>query len=399
MKKTIRVMLISFCILALAACGDKNAVTSISSQEESFSSYATEESVDSVEETSDVEQSLYNVDLFNIIDEPARQTLNALYDNNAIDAYINNRFENAVTSAELTDIANEYVALWKSEMDHAISQFTSSLSEDKLTAFNQGQASWKQSIDDNLRFHSQCLLSDGFASELAYKIPVYTASLYKKRAFEIKYLDYLVNGESFNPALSFTSDGENTDYNELLSGYSDFNNAVKENRFQESYENTNLAFYSAINSDKSYEWSSMLIEANGRYQRHKENSPIYFTNSTVDINGDGTNELILSFSDGTLLAVFTMRDGQAVLLDAYWPRYKGAISDNKLYAFSSGGVDNYSYKTEQLSESGNLNTIESVGYTNGEYTHLKNDEQKSITKAEFEEIVAGYQTVIGSAWD
>ena len=133
--------------------------------------------------------------------------------------------------------------------------------------------------------------------------------------------------------------------------------------------------------------------------RHKENSPIYFTNSTVDINGDGTNELILSFSDGTLLAVFTMRDGQAVLLDAYWPRYKGAISDNKLYAFSSGGLDNYSYKTEQLSESGNLNTIESVGYTNGEYTHLKNDEQKSITKAEFEEIVAGYQTVIGSAWD
>ncbi len=49
--------------------------------------------------------------------------------------------------------------------------------------------------------------------------------------------------------------------------------------------------------------------------------------SLGDINGDGTDELVYLLRDHTVLAIFTMCEGQPRLLDAFWDRYRGYINE------------------------------------------------------------------------
>lgn len=208
MKQALCVIIIFIFILTFCSCNRKITDINNFSQEEidncSYEFSDLEETDCSIEVVTAFKVCFHDVDLYNIVDYDTKGMLNALYENNSVDTYINNKFESSTTTSELMNVANEYVSLWKLEMDYAISLFTKSLNEDDISIFNDAQDSWKQHIDNNLKLHSQCLLSNGSASELAYKMPVYLASLYKKRTFEIKYLDYIVNGKSSILSLSFS---------------------------------------------------------------------------------------------------------------------------------------------------------------------------------------------------
>ena len=57
-----------------------------------------------------------------------------------------------------------------------------------------------------------------------------------------------------------------------------------------------------------------------------------------DLNQDGVQELFWVRRDHSILAVFTVHGGEAVLLDTFWPRHKGYVSGNgELYGYGSGG--------------------------------------------------------------
>ena len=71
----------------------------------------------------------------------------------------------------------------------------------------------------------------------------------------------------------------------------------------------------------------------------KPNGSSDFGYAIKDINGDGSVELILLRSDGTIVAVFTMHDQKPVLLDAFQNRYRCSLSDSgEIFTSGSNGA-------------------------------------------------------------
>ena len=94
-----------------------------------------------------------------------------------------------------------------------------------------------------------------------------------------------------------------------------------------------------------------------------------------DLNGDGSDELILLLKDYTVIAVFSIVDGEPKLADRYLDRYRCyAIDESGLfYIYGSDGSDDWSYGIYHLSdECSELLLIaeygmESYDYDTGEY--------------------------------
>ena len=86
-----------------------------------------------------------------------------------------------------------------------------------------------------------------------------------------------------------------------------------------------------------------------------ENRKEAFGYALRDLNGNGKDELVLTFHnyfDGyTVLAIFSMTDGKPILLDSFQPRYRCTIdSDGTLFVRGSSGaayLDNYIYIISQ----------------------------------------------------
>lgn len=103
------------------------------------------------------------------------------------------------------------------------------------------------------------------------------------------------------------------------------------------------------------------------------------------MNSDNTPELFWVRADHSIVAIFTCRNGQVVLLDAYWSRYRACINrDRQLFTRgSSGAADNYSdflslTDKGQLVPSYRFYSTSSTGtVTYHEYTH---EETTQITE-------------------
>ena len=96
-----------------------------------------------------------------------------------------------------------------------------------------------------------------------------------------------------------------------------------------------------------------------------------------DLNGNGNNELILILKDYTIMAIFSMADGNPKLLDYFWPRHRCAIYDTgMLYTLSSGGAVFWECTIWQISQDGNeLLAIEKYGSEDGLYKILDGEKQ------------------------
>ncbi len=125
-----------------------------------------------------------------------------------------------------------------------------------------------------------------------------------------------------------------------------------------------------------------------------------------DLNGDGSDELLLLLKDYSVLAVFSTADGKPKLVDNYWNRYYcNAIDKSNLlyiYCFYDSAEDWY-YTIERLSDDGSeLLLIERYGmetydYDKGErymephyYKVIDGktySEREIISKSEFDEFM------------
>ncbi len=111
----------------------------------------------------------------------------------------------------------------------------------------------------------------------------------------------------------------------------------------------------------------------------------------IDINKDGTNELILTTgNDYSILAIFTMLNGKPVLLDAFWNRYHGHIDiDGLLHIGGSSGWDHSISQIYRLSpESDQLELVSEIGsdghiYYKINFYKLVNNKKVSISEKEY----------------
>ena len=155
--------------------------------------------------------------------------------------------------------------------------------------------------------------------------------------------------------------------------------------------------------DLSLEWCNMFIELTLGIDSPSVSS---FGYVLKDINCDGTNELFIVREDNMIFAVYTLYDGVAHLLGAYWPRYECSfLESGELFIEGSGGAFVLDYKVQTLDEnSDNLVTVANFGYDISEhstapdmsiyYYEEVNGEKLTVDEARFNELFELYRDMI-----
>ena len=149
-----------------------------------------------------------------------------------------------------------------------------------------------------------------------------------------------------------------------------------------------------------YNWNNMIVDMTSGLK-----SPTLASFSYVlkDLNGDKIPELIWTNSEGSkIYAVFTIDKGKAMLLDAYWSRYVGVITDSgEIFTRGSGGSSVYEYTVNKLDfeEAGLMKEILCFGRENDSYYKIEDGARTEISKDDFESILAGNPFKFGASWD
>ena len=126
-----------------------------------------------------------------------------------------------------------------------------------------------------------------------------------------------------------------------------------------------------------------------------------------DLNKDGTPELFWVRTDYSIVAVFTVKNGEAVLLDAFGTRYKGYVSEKgELYGWGSGGEQDQRCGVYRLTEEGQLEN--KCGFSAGIdffgdptkmiYKEVTDSQTKEITAERFESLEKEYPREQSKTW-
>jgi|GEM_PF-5384732 len=123
-------------------------------------------------------------------------------------------------------------------------------------------------------------------------------------------------------------------YDGVISEFRKYVNLVDEVDFDTAREAD--VFLEPKHGYKSYEWGCMRDPiAMSDFEEHPENRYKYGY-AIKDINGNGTEELILLYKDGSIMAIITNFDENVILIDAFWSRYRCYI-DREGYIITQGG--------------------------------------------------------------
>ena len=145
--------------------------------------------------------------------------------------------------------------------------------------------------------------------------------------------------------------------------------------------------------DLAYHWDCMIIEANIWSYRGFPKTREAYGYALKDLNGNGSPELILLLEDFTVLAVFSMTDGKPNILDAFWPRYSCAITDQgELITHGSSAAAYWADCIWQVSQDdGELILIEEHGLNGMDnWYKVVDGEKQSIKQSDFDEFCNMY---------
>lgn len=119
-----------------------------------------------------------------------------------------------------------------------------------------------------------------------------------------------------------------------------------------------------------------------------------------DINKDSIDEMFWVDSCSNVLAIFTVEDNNAILLDAFWPKYKCVLTDDDyIYTCTIGGAKYNLYELKQMEKDcKSFNTYKSVGVepvkVNGicvdEYYKIENGKKITISKNEYNQFLIDF---------
>jgi len=106
-----------------------------------------------------------------------------------------------------------------------------------------------------------------------------------------------------------------------------------------------------------------------------------------DLNGDDSPELLWTSANcEKVFAIFTIDQGKAVLLDAYWQKHKAIVLETgEIWTMSIGGTNIFEYKCCLLDQrnSTSLNITLCFGYEKEDYFEEKNTNRFLISKEKF----------------
>ncbi len=143
------------------------------------------------------------------------------------------------------------------------------------------------------------------------------------------------------------------------------------------------SLFPAPDAQHDYHWSCMVIELVTNMDLPEQETPIRY--QLLDLNADGTDELILTKNDGEILAIYKKNpDGEAVLLDAFWSRYTAAINAaGQVFVQSSSGAGHYAYELYQVApRETQLELVQSFVRDGSEFYQMKDGQRTAASEEE-----------------
>lgn len=190
-------------------------------------------------------------------------------------------------------------------------------------------------------------------------------------------------------------------YIAILNDYDSVIEYRLDNTFESKYNNgitieINDALANSIQSDTLGNWSNMLVEmTNGLASPSKSD----FGYIVYDLNDDQTPELIWVRSDHEILAIFTLVNNQARLLDAFWSRHTAVLNNNgELIIRSSAGADFSDYMLCEIAVDGEMTCNIIFGTSGNTYYKIIDGSKVLITEDDFYEFIASHPAENGIEW-
>lgn len=190
-------------------------------------------------------------------------------------------------------------------------------------------------------------------------------------------------------------------YIAILSDYRTIVDFRLSNNFEDFYNNgidpeISDELTSSISDGIEYQFSAMLVDMTVGLGNPSRESFGYILQ---DVNKDGSAELFWVREDYFILAVFSIQDGQAKLIDAFWPRHKMIVTDEGfLYTQGSSGADFTSYKVSKIAGDGGISEIAEFGTEGKSYYEIIDGNKKSIGQTRFDQLIRMYPFEEGAHW-
>lgn len=150
---------------------------------------------------------------------------------------------------------------------------------------------------------------------------------------------------------------------------------------------------------------NMIVEMDSLLE--EKGTPEKFGYIIKDMNGDSIDELFWVDKNHNILAIFTIKDGQAELLDAFWPRYRAVLNDGgNLYIRSSGGAAHTNWEIKELvRHSTDFAWVEAFGIDGVDklnnlpiYFHAVDNKREIIDAKMFDELLQKYPFEHSEGW-
>lgn len=158
--------------------------------------------------------------------------------------------------------------------------------------------------------------------------------------------------------------------------------------FEERYNNGEII--PSPNPELEYEWHCMIVEADERLDKTEELS---FGYAIMDVNADGVKELLFYRHDNFLLAIFTIKDENAYLLSAFWPKHSAIIlSSGDILIKSSSGAQDFEYTINEIDvmENSVLQKKLTFGCSEGNFFKSMDSNYTVISFEDFTELTRRY---------
>lgn len=187
-----------------------------------------------------------------------------------------------------------------------------------------------------------------------------------------------------------------SEYTEVIEDYKNIVEFRLSDNFNSEWNNGNFGiYYKYHNVDIHGDFSNMIVEM---LPYDQEATVASYGYVLKDINNDTIPELFWVCGEldsiYSIRAIFTIAEGKAQLLDAFWSRYKCVITDEgELYTMGSGGAAYTEYELRVLDKnSAHLTTTKEFGT---DYDHENNlalyyvseGEKEYISKDRFDELL------------
>lgn len=317
------------------------------------------------------------------------QFFNDLIAENPYDKWLNNELAKGERAEKV--IYAEYLAFWKDELLHTVEDGKSFFKEEEeYTQWKDHILQWLESSQEILKLEMNMMYYS--LAQLEVIIPY--CEMIRQKAIDTKEFIYLY--QFYNESLSYADfkidwccEPENTTVTTTVAPNQ---YAAIINMYKEIVHTHKNPTESTIDSNRfSQEWYEEIYGAT-LIGNVSENVYGY---AFCDLNGDKESELVLLLNDYTILSIFSMVDGEPVMLDDFHSRKTCWINQDKIIHVSgSNGADRWSYSEYTLSEDGTkLNLIfeyGSEGYDSinnkNNYYMISNSDKVSISQEKFDEL-------------